>query len=112
MKEEISNEDNKCKLIIIGNKTDDEVYLKPILQRISRYDCVYIQTFPYQDRLTKIQEYYLQLSRLGVKEVEKREKIKIQSNKDSKKYVDVILIKWEVIPRLMQYRETLEKEEY
>lgn len=111
LKEEVDNPNNKCKFIILGNK-DDDVYLKSILERISQNECTYIQTFIHPSKLAKINEFYLYFKQLGVKEIEKREKIKVQSTKDPKVFYDAILIKWEVIPRLMQYRESLEKEEY
>lgn len=103
-------EENEDKRVFLGNQ-DDEVYLKTILKKISRYPHIYIQIFPYPDKLAKIQEYFYYFKELGIKEIEPREKIKVSSTKKSGEFIEAIIMKWEVIPRLMQYRESLHKKE-
>lgn len=110
LKDEINLPENDDMIVRLGSK-DDEVYLRTILSKLSQYSHIYITIEPVPPKLLKVREYYSYLKMLGVKEIVKREKISSPSLKDPKKIMQLIVIKWEVIPRLMKYREEIVKEE-
>ena len=106
--DEKENRGDRC--IKLGIKTD-ETYLRTILNKLFKYDSIYIKIFPYPDKFAKVAEYYSMLREFGVEEVRQREKIQEIDKYDSKKFVDVVLIKWEIVPKLKMHRESLRKGE-
>ena len=101
---EIIKLEDKDKVVIIG-KEGDETYLRTILNKFTQHEYIYIQFFPYVPQMMKVKEYYHYLKFLGVREYERRVKAFDVSNKDPTKQVEVIIARWDLIPRLKHYRQ-------
>lgn len=89
-------------------KNDDikiEPYMRIILDRLKEFNKIYIKTMPYPDRLGKIQEIFERLHYYGICEVESRRKVWEEHRKDKTKKVQVMIITWELHPKLQVYRE-------
>lgn len=109
MKVKPMTERNKDNTITIWVK-NDEVYLKTILGRLRKNQVLFIKVANFPDQMIKVAGYYHLLKWFGIREIDKREKVFEPDSKDSLKIVEFVVIKWEVVGRLMKYRE--EYQEY
>ena len=113
---------DKERTIIIGNKPESvidtktgdtintEPYLRSILLRLMEFDYIYIKTQPQPEKLAKISSIYEILQWFGVRELKGDRKFAYESWNPNKEKVKVIIIKWQIIPRLLKYREELMSE--
>lgn len=107
---EISKPENEDKIITIGNKTD-EVYLTTILHKLITYPHVFIKVFPFPEKLARVNYYYSILVNFGIARLETPIKI-LEQNKRGDGKIEVIVFKWEVIPRIKQWRESFKDNEF
>lgn len=100
--------EDKDKVIILGDKPD-ESYLRTIMKRLSEVDYVYIQVLRVPKKLAKVEEYYQMFRWFGIRRVEKIFDIPAPDkwNPDMKARV----FKWELIPKLIRYRDEVVKAE-
>ena len=79
-----------------------------ILSRLAKFEYIYIKTIPYPDKLGKIEEIYKMLQPFGVVEViGSRRFIYEPDRKNPADKIKVMLIRWDIIPKLQAYREEL-----
>lgn len=66
---------------------------------------------PFPEKLAKVNYYYSILVNFGIVRLENPVKILDKNNRGDGK-IDVIVFKWEVIPRIKQWRESLKNNEF
>ena len=100
--------EDKDRVIIIGDRTD-EVYLDTILSKFVTYDYIYIQVLAFPKKLIKVEEYYQKFRWLGIRRVEKI--FDIPAPAWNNPNMKARIFKWELIPRLINYRTSVVKVE-
>lgn len=107
---------DKDQIVTIGNKPDyfknergeevrTEPYLRVIMDKLIRHKKIYIKTMPYPEKLGKLQELFELLKFFGVVEIENRKRVFEQGIKNPDKQVEIIIIIWEIHPKLVVYRD-------
>ena len=104
---EILNEENGDRIITIGNK-DNEVYLSTILNKLITHEHVFIKAVPLPKYLMKVNYCYSILVNFGVVRIDNPLKMTEKSKKDNGEF-EIVVFKWEIIPRIKQWRESLKK---
>ncbi len=107
--------EDEDKVIKVGSR-EHEVYLSTILNKFSQYDYIYLQVLVYTPLLSKVEEYFQYFRWLGIRRVEKIFDIDIPfKTKEGviipNKFIKARVFKWELIPRLINYRNDVVKEE-
>ena len=110
LERDITQKGNEDRIITIGNK-NDEIYITTILHKLISYSHVYIKVMAFPEKLAKVNYYYSILVNFGIARLENPVKMTEQSNKGDGK-IEVVVFKWEVIPRLMKWRESLKDNEF
>lgn len=107
---------NEEQIIIIGKKPDfvkladgteikTEPYLRPIMDRLTRFHQVWIKTIPSPEKLGKIQEMFEILKHYGIVEVKNRKIMTEPHKTNPDKKFEYMFICWENHPKLVVYRE-------
>lgn len=81
-----------------------------IANKLDTFDFVYIKSLPFPSKLAVVEEIFQSLDHLGVREIEKREKIEERDLKNPDKIHKIMIIRWDLIPRIIKYKEELRKE--
>ena len=82
-----------------------EPYMRIILDRLKEFNEIYIKTFPYPAKLGKIQEIFERLHYYGVCEIKPRKRVFEQHKVNPDKKIEIMIITWELHPKLQVYRE-------
>ena len=107
---DVMKEENENRIITIGNKTD-EVYLSTILSKLITYPHVYIKVMNFPDKLAKVNYFYSILVNFGIVRLENPIKM-LEPSKRGNGQIEVIIYKWEIIPRIKQWRESLKGNDF
>lgn len=106
--EEINKPENENRIITIGNK-DEDVYAFTILAKLITYDYVFVRVFDMPKLLSKTSYIYNTLLQYGIVRLVKPERMEKQNHNGK---VEVVIFKWEIIPRIKSWRETLRKDDF
>lgn len=119
LKQQQPNDDNT---VIIGNKPEmmfdqktnqyipTEPYLRIIISYLGQYGYVYLKVVPHPEKIARVNQIYELLRWIGIYEMKGDRKfiyVDGWQNKELKEKVKVMLIKWQMIPRMVEYRESL-----
>ena len=107
---------DKDQMVIIGNKPDfvkdsrggeirTEPYLRVVIDKLIRHQKIYIKTMPFPEKLGRLQELFELLKFYGVTEIENRKRIFEPSIKNPEKKTEVMIITWEMHPKMVVYRD-------